>query len=269
MSNHIKAKFLGFIYAAIPQKKFADLVPQLADLLRVKLPRHDTPAVNAITVNVSDNNVATQTNVSGIELHMVDANGMIGVKIYDNGLSISASQYIPYEELMSFSKWLIEIVVETLNVSHFSRLSLRNINLFEEIDETPNAFADIANGTYWGRQEFPTLNNNFSCTGAATRHEYFSNDYLNHLQLLSGVVMANQSFIPQEEWSIWKLRGEIPTIDRVHLLIDISATSFQAPMNIPEKQHNVTEYSWPQVEKELNSLHKLINKVYFDITKED
>jgi uncharacterized protein (TIGR04255 family) len=269
MSNHNAAKFLGFVYAPIPKEKFKELVSQLADSLREKLPRYNTPAVNAITVNVTDRNIATQRETSGIELHMVDANGVMGVKIGDDGLIVSAAEYISYEELLSFSKWIIEKVVGILNVTHFSRLSLRNINLFEETEGSPNIFKDIKNPSYWGRQEFPTLDKEFVCNGAATRHEYFSNDYFKHLQLLSGVVMNNQSYIPQDEWNIWKLRGEIPTIDRVCLLIDISGTSFQAPMNVPEKQHNVTEYKWELVEKELNSLHDFVNQVYFDIAKED
>ncbi len=269
MSNHIAAKFLGFIYSPIPKQKFAELVSQLEDSLRVKLPRYETPAVNNIVVNVTDNNVATQQNTAGKELHMVDANGMFGVKIGDAGVAISAAEYVSYDDLVAFAKWIIENVVTILNVTHFSRLSLRNINLFKEVEGSPNTFRDIRNGTYWGRQEFPTLDDDFSCTGAATRHEYFSNDYLTHLQLLSGVVMNNQSYIPQEEWNIWRLRGEIPSAGKVQLLVDISGTSFQAPMNEPEKQNNVTEYNWDLVENELNSLHAIVNKVYFDITKED
>lgn len=269
MSNHIAAKFLGFVYSPIPKQKFADLVPQLEDSLRVKLPRYDTPAVNDIVVNVTDNNVATQQNAAGKELHMVDASGMFGVKIGDAGIAISAAEYVSYEELVTFARWVIEEVVSILNVTHFSRLSLRNINLFEEVEGSPNTFKDIRNGTYWGRQEFPTLNDGFKCNGAATRHEYFSDDYLTHLQLLSAVVMNNQSYIPQEEWNIWRLRGEIPSAGKVQLLVDISGTGFQAPINNPEKQRNVTEYSWELVEKELKSLHEIVNKVYFDITKED
>lgn len=269
MSNHIKAKFLGFTYAPIPKDKFASSVSQLEDSLRVRLPRYNAADVNDITVNITDNNIATQQSLTGKELHMVDADGIYGVKVGNNGIAISVSGYVEYSELVSFSKWVIESVVEIIKITHFSRLSLRNINLFKEKDEKPNTFKDIRDAVYWGRQEFPTLNNGFACTGAATRHEYFSADYLKHLQLMSAVVMGKQSYIPQDEWNIWQLRGGIPSVEKAELLVDISGTSFQAPMNIPEKQHNVTAYSWDKVEAELNSLHDIVNQVYSDITKDD
>jgi len=269
MSNHIKAKFLGFTYAPVPKEKFTSLLSQLEDSLRVKLPRYNATDVNDITVNIIDNNVDAQQRSNGKELHMVDADGKYGVKVGNNGIAISVSGYVSYPELIAFSKWVIETVVKTINITHFSRLSLRNINLFQEQAEKSNVFSDIRNAKDWGRQELPTLNDGFACSGAATRHEYFSTDYCKHLQLISAVVMGKQSYIPQDEWSIWQLRGGIPTVENVELLVDIASTSFRAPMNIPEKQHNVTEYSWDSVESELNSLHDIVNQVYSDITKDD
>lgn len=269
MSNHIAAKFLSFIYSPIPKTKFSDSVPQLEDSLRAELPRYSTTAVNDIVVNVTDTNVATQQNIVSKELHLVDPDGCYGVKIGDTGIVISTAEYVPYQDLVSFAKELIEKVVSILNITHYSSLSIRNINLFEENVGSTNTFEDIQDATYWGKQEFPTLNSGFVCNGAATRHEYFSEDYLTHLKILSAVVMSNQSYIPQDEWDIWRLRGEIPLADTVLLLVDISGTKLQAPANSPEKQKNVTKYKWERVEKELNSLHENVNKVYFDITKDD
>jgi hypothetical protein len=162
-------------------------------------------------------------------------------------------------------------VVDVLKVSHFSRLSLRNINLFRESEGQVDEFEDIRDESYWGKQAFNTLNDAFFCSGAATRHEYLSSDYQQHININSGVVLPlhNQSYIPQEEWGMWKLRGVIPTLDKVHLLIDIAATSFVSPVNKPELQNNVIEFDWTIVHTKMNKLHNLIANVYSDITKDD
>lgn len=271
MSNHIAAKFVGIVYSQLPKELFKENLPRLIESLRTRLPRFDTPDVNDITVNVNGDSVAAQKNAQGKELHLVDAVGSFGVKIGNQGLSISCDKYVDYEELLSFFTWVIGEVSNILNISHFSRLSLRNINLFTEIVEQVNKFEDIRDPSYWGRQEFATLNGTFSCSGAATRHEYLSTDYLKHININSGVVLPihNQSYIPQDEWNIWKLRGAIPTLEKVSLLIDISATSFVSPVNQPELQNNVVEFNIEVVKEKLNELHKLVNSVYFDITKDD
>ena len=167
-------------------------------------------------------------------------------------------------------KSILDVVVEILGITHFSRVMLRNINLFNEVPNTPNRFEDIKNDAYWGRQNFNTLEGGFRCNGASTRHEYFSLDYLTQVQLASGVVLPGQSFIPQNEWDIWKLRGGVPIQQEstAQLLVDISGVNFQAPVNVPEKQNNVSEYSWEAVEKSFNELHQVINSVYSDITEE-
>ncbi len=271
MSNHIAAKFVGIVYSQLPRELFKENLPRLVERLRTKLPRFDTPNVNDITVNVNGDSVAAQTTEQGKELHLVDAQGNFGVKIGNQGLSISCDKYVDYEELLNFFTWVIEEVSKTINISHFSRLTLRNINLFKEIPGQINKFEDIRDASYWGRQEFATLNNTFACSGAATRHEYLANDYLKHININSGVVMPshNQSYIPQDEWNIWKLRGAIPTLKEVSLLIDISATKFVSPVNQPELQNNVIEFNVEIVKTKLNELHELVNNVYFDITKDD
>lgn len=266
MNNHIEAKFLGFRYTPVSQESFARTLPTLTDALRDKLPRFDTPTLNGVRFNISSNAIATQQEEQSQELHMVDAKGLWGVKIGNTGLSISASSYISHEDLRAYANSIIEPVVETLKVTHFSRTTLRNINLFEEDPTKPNQFIDIENCHYWGRQDFKTLKNNFLCQGAATRHEYFSNNHEKHIQVTSGVVMEKQSYIPQEEWDIWRLRGEIPSANRTQLLVDITCNGFEAPMNNPKKQNNVTEYTWEKAEQRLDELHVILNNVYSDIT---
>lgn len=271
MSNHIAAKFVGIVYSQLPKELFKENLPRLIESLRTNLPRFDTPDVNDIMVNVSGASIAAQTTEQGKELHLVDAVGKFGVKVGNQGLSVSCDKYVKYEELLSFFDWVIEEVEKTIRISHFSRLTLRNINLFKETTDQANKFQDIRDASYWGRQEFSTLNNAFACSGAATRHEYLSKDYLKHININSGVVLPshNQSYIPQDEWNIWKLRGAIPTLREVNLLIDISATSFVSPVNQPELQNNVVEFNIEVVKEKLNELHKLVNSVYFDITKDD
>jgi len=268
MSNHIAAKFLGFVYSPIPEKTFTKLIPKLADSLRAHLPRYEEHSISGITVNVTGDTVAAQQEAQGLELHMVDAEGLWGIKIGNNGLSLSSSKYVAYEEMIPYFKSIMEIITEVLNITHFSRVKLRNINLFAETAGKPNSFENIREKEYWGRQEFDALEGAYLCNGASTRHEYFSKNYLQHIQLASGVVMGGQSYIPQDEWDIWRLRGEIPVEKEVKLLVDISGTSFQAPVNSPEKQNNVTEYQWTLVEECLNNLHDIVNRVYSDITKD-
>lgn len=271
MSNHIAAKFISISYSQVPKESFKECLPSLINKLRTKLPRFDTPDVNDIFVNFNDGEVATQKAEHGKELHLVDAKGNYGVKIGNQGLSVSCAQYVPYDELLSFFIPVIETVSDLLNIHFFARLSLRNINLFKEDQHIRDQFEDIRDANYWGRQELQTLNANFSCSGAATRHEYLSNDYLKHITINSGVVLPahNQSYIPQDEWNIWRLRGAIPTLQEITLLIDINASSFVSPINKPEQQNNLEEFDIVVVKDKLNELHELVNSVYSDITKDD
>lgn len=266
MSNHIAAKFFGVVYAQIPQETFSEQIPKLADALRKYLPRYEVNSINDISVNVSGNNIATQQATVGAELHMVDATGLWGLKVGNCGLSLSTSGYVEYEQAIAYLKNITDIIVATLGITHFSRTILRNINLFDEVIGFPNVFKDIKNHTYWGRQEFQTFEQEFICNGAATRHEYFSSAYTEHIQLLSGIVIGpHQSYIPPDEWDIWRLRGDIPRNSNVQLLIDIAGTSFQGSVNNPSTQNNVTPYSWDEVKRDFDKLHSLVNKVYSDI----
>jgi uncharacterized protein (TIGR04255 family) len=271
MSNHIAAKFIGLVYAPTPKESFLTNIPKLIEALRNRLPRYETPEVNDITINLDGGNFAAQKNTNGKELHMVDAEGLYGVRIGNNGLIVSYDTYVENEKLMAFFDWVTKKVTSVLNISHFAHLFLRNINIFQEATETSNKFANIRDHKFWGRQELPSLEEGYVCSGAATRHEYLSSDYLNHIQLSSGIVLPsqNQSYIPQDEWAMWKLRGNIPTLKNVHLLIDIAVTGYVSPINVPSKQHNVIEFDSDIVSERLNALHTQLNKIYFDIVEED
>ena len=131
-----------------------------------------------------------------------------------------------------------------------------------------NKFEDIRHEFYWGRQSLPTLTDNkFLCNGAATRHEYISADYAKQLQISSGIVLESQSYIPQGEWDVWRLRGAVPVAQGVNLLIDINAINHQAPINVIANQHIVKEFDWDEIIGQLNLLHDDINGVYGDIIK--
>ncbi len=270
MKNHIEAKFLGFNYSPLPSDEFDKRISNLADSLRSIYPRFVIKPVRNLYVDLSNESVAAHQQDVGNQLHMVNADGILGIKIGNGGISISTSKYVSYEEIVSHLSDVLKICADVLDISFFSKAFLRNINLFSSVDKSETSFNDIRNNEYWGKQNFNTLSDKFLCSGASTRHEYFSNDYLKHIQLVSGIVLQeqNQSYIPQDQWDIWQLRGNIPIAKESQLLIDISGTAFQAPVNKPELQNNVTEYDWGQVKKSFDDLHIIINNVYSDITKD-
>jgi len=272
MSNHISVKFFGFMYAPVPSEVFAERLPDLTNRLRRSLPRNETQTINGFRVHVNEAGVETQQiDDAQRELHMVDAHGLWGVKIGNNGVSFSTAQYVSFEDSIAYIEKILDIIVPTLEIYHFSRVSLRNINLFGLVAGETNRFEDIKNESYWGRQEFDTLQAGYVCNGASTRHEYFTTDHRTQIQLASGIVLRGQSHVPQDEWDIWKLRGSVPVqgeSDAV-LLVDINGSRFEAPINIPEQQHNVSEYSWDVVKQSFDMLHQVVNSVYFDITTQD
>lgn len=272
MSNHISVKFFGFMYAPVPSEVFAERLPDLTNKLRRFLPRNEPHTINGFRVHVNEAGVATQ-QIDEVqrELHMVDAQGLWGVKIGNTGVSFSTASYVSFEDSITYIEKIVGVIVDTLEVYHFSRVSLRNINLFGLVVGETNRFEDIKNGDYWGRQEFETLQAGYVCNGASTRHEYSSRDFRTQIQLASGVVSKGQSYIPQDEWDIWKLRGGVPAQNEstAMLLVDINGTRLEAPINIPEQQHNVSEYSWDAVKQSFDLLHEVVNNVYFDITTKD
>ncbi len=267
MINHIAVKFVGLTYSAVPPESFKKNHETLIDLLRASFPRFDVPTINNISVNLAEEQINTE-KTNAIEVHMVSADSELGVKIGNQGIFLSVDGYMKFSDLVDVFKPIVEAIHTSLGITHFSQVHLRNINLFPEVES--NKFRDIRNSDNWGRQDILTLaSNNFSCNGAATRHEYISEDYMKRLQISSGVVFSKtHSYIPQEEWDIWRLRGRIPVAEEVNLLIDISGTNHQAPINDPEKQHTVKEYNWDKIAEQLNSLHDQINSVYGDILTE-
>lgn len=269
MINHIAAKFIGLIYSDVPHAIFNQQHQSVIEALRQKFPRFDVSTVNNIRLNLSEKQLNTEQISSNLEVHMVDAAGKLGIKIGNQGVFLSVDGYIPFEKLLSEFESVVESIHSALSITHFSQVHLRNINLFPKT--ASGTFEDIRNQIYWGTQDFPTLSNNkFLCNGAATRHEYFSHDYKKLLQISSGVVLGEtHSYIPQEEWNIWRLRGGVPVAKEVNLLIDITGVNHQAPVNEPEKKDNVEEYSWDEISGQLSSLHKDVNSVYGDIITEE
>ena len=268
MSNHIAAKFLGINYSPIPQDEFQELTPKLISALRSRLPRRETPAIRGIKLNVGDGVMSAESGETAKELHMVDAEGLIGIKIGNQGISLSSASYVAYDEILTFLSDVMSSIVSVVSITHYSRITLRNINLFPVTKGETDKFEHIRKEDYWGRQSFDILNNDFTCAGAATRHEYFSNDFLKHIQLSSSVVLPNQSHIPESDWDIWKLRGGVPTAQDVQLLIDICGAGFVAPVNNPATQGKLATYNWESVRCSFDELHKLVNSVYDEITKD-
>ncbi|RLA02443.1 MAG: hypothetical protein DRQ47_06785 [Gammaproteobacteria bacterium] len=265
MSNHIKAKFLGFGYGVISQEKFSQMIPDLSESLRNRLPVHTRQPVQAVKVSLANENLNAHPETLGEELYMVDAKGLWGVRIGNRGIAITVAKYLEFEAVMHYLEDILRTLADELRISHFSQVSLRNINLFKEVPGHPNKFADINEGVHWGRQEIAALSSGFPCTGAATKHVYQSANELIQLQLSSAVVMPSQSYIPQDEWGIWKLHGKIPALEETQLMIDISSVAFQSAT---DKLNGLSEYSWEMVSKEFNKLHDLVHKVYADITKD-
>ncbi|MDO6747833.1 TIGR04255 family protein [Gilvimarinus sp. 1_MG-2023] len=272
MSNHISVKFFGLMYSAVPDETFAAKLSDLQERLRRYFPRKEVPVIQGFKFHVNERGIPTQqVEETHRELHMVDAHGLWGVKIGNSGVAFSTARYVSYDESVAFIEKIVDVITEVLGVYHFSRVFLRNINLFNLVEGEQNRFVDIKKESYWGRQEFDTLKDNFMCNGASTRHEYYSQDYKTQIQLASGVVLRNQSEIPQDEWDIWKLRGAVPVQNEseAKLLVDINAARHEAPVNDPRQQNNVSEYSWDAVKRSLDELHNIVNNVYFDITTKD
>jgi|GEM_PF-5254980 len=271
MSNHISVKFFGFIYSPVTDEKFAKSLPQLIEGLRRYFPRHEIPSIQGFHVQFSEDGIASKkTEEVQRELHMVDAEGLWGVKVGNSGVSFSIAKYLAYEEAIGFIEKIVSVISEVLGIYHFSCVSLRNINLFSLLPGEKNRFEDIKNEDYWGRQQLETLQDKYSCNGASTRHEYTSSDGQTKIQLASGVVIRGRSHIPNDEWEIWKLRGGVPVQNEADavLLVDINGTKHEAPINDPEQQNNVSEYTWAAVKKSFDELHEVVNSVYVDITKE-
>ena len=272
MKNHIKAKFVGFTFSKIPLQKFIEVMADLTEELRPIFPTHELKDIQTVVINYDTKTQSQSQEVTteAKELFMVDADGNIGFKLSNQGLAISTNEYVSYEDLIETMQVIIGACVEKLKITHFSDLYLRNINLFKTEDNKSD-FKDIQNKEYWGSQSFSTLAKDYSCQGASTRHEYFSNDYMNKIQLVSGVILPKQnlSYIPQNNWDIWMLRGGIPTIDELHLVIDIIVQRFQAPANLAKEQSKVTKYSWTALRAEFDTIHSIINNVYSDITVKD
>lgn len=263
MINHIAAKFVGLSYSAIPAEVFENNHQRLIEELRPNFPRYDVPKVNNIQFNLSGEQLNTE-QISNIEVHMVSADGKYGIKIGNQGVFFSVAGYTPFKELISEFRLVVKSIHSILAITHFSQVRLRNINLFPEIK--PNKFKDIRNEHYWGKQSLSTLTDGFSCNGAATRHEYFSSDFMRSLHISSAVIIgAKHSYIPQDEWDIWRLRGSVPVVQDVELQIDILGIMQQAPANEPERQHEVREYNWDEISTQLQLLHDDINGVYSDI----
>jgi len=269
MINHIAAKFAGLMYSAIPSETFNKNHQSLIEALRRDYPRSDVPTLNNFRVDLINEQVDTE-KTSSVEVHMLSADGKLGIKIGNQGVFMSVNGYIAFPELLAAFNIVVEKVHNVLDITHFSQVHLRNINLFPETEEI-NRFKDIRRESSWGRQDFSTLTDKkFLCSGAATKHVYFSDDYTSQLQISSGVVMGKtHSYIPQEEWDIWRLRGGVPVAEEVSLLIDITGISHQAPVNEPEKTHIVKEYNWDDISEQLVSLHDDINGVYSDIIVEE
>lgn len=268
-TNHIAAKFASLEIAPLPVDEFKQAMSGLTAKLREHYPRYEERTISGFQFSLSDQSFTNRQPLEDKELHMVDAEGNWGVKIGNRGISLSTAKYEPYEEVLTRFQELLNTCVACLKISFFSKTSLRNINLFNEVADKHNHFEDIKHAAYWGRQDFDTLGEGFLCSGASTRHEYISPDFHSRIQLVSGIVIGGQrqSYIPQDQWDIWQLRGGIPvsSADGAQLLIDIAATKSEASLQQPG---TVSPYSWKKVKESLDGLHKIINNVYADIIQE-
>lgn len=269
MSNHIAAKFFNLSYSRIPSKKFIESLDILIERFRRDYPTQDTKDLNNIKIDFGPGETPKKEHTIDKELLLIDADGKYGLKIGNESLSLSVNGYVEYEEMIKRFEQACDNVKEVLDISHFSQVSLRNINTFD--GEGNNNFKDIKDSNIWGRQDFSSLSSSFNCSGAATRHEYISNDNFKTLHIASSVVMHGRSYIPQNEWDIWNLRGNIPIInnEKIILLIDLIGTHYQYPLHEPEKKNTVNIFDWDQIKEQLAENHKLVNSVYSDITLAD
>lgn len=268
MSNHIKTKYLGLTYAPINVASFATKTPELMEALRGDYPSQKINQIQDINIDIDADGVATRLAPQGEEVLMVDADGKWGVTIGNLGVRLTVDEYVAYDSCVSKFKALMDVVAPILKIDYFTVITLRNINLFEEITNSPNRFTHINEDRYWGRQELRSLEKDYSCGGAATKHIYHTHDFKMRVQLTSSVVIQGQTFVPRPEWPLWEIRGEVPAAKKTHLMIDIAAESFQYPLDEPSQKNKMTRYEWSVVENELNKLHDNINQIYGNIVKE-
>lgn len=261
MSNHIAAKFFDVSYSSIP--KFSDFLDNLIASLRKEYPTQTIKDLHTIKIPLNDGIPSGGQQVSGKELLLIDAEGKYGLKIGNAGLSMSVDGYTEYNEMISRFEVICNSVKEVLDISHFSQVTIRNINLFKA---KGSGFEDIKERDIWGKQDFESLKElQFSCSGAATRHEYFSENKTLHV--VSSIVLEGRSYIPQEEWDIWDFRGQIPAVDsEAKLLIELVGAHHQYSLNEPHKKNKLSPFDWEIIKEQLKESHHLVNKIYNDIT---
>lgn len=270
MSNHVAVKFLSFNFSEITPDSFSKNIQSVIESLRKSFPRFRIQRLNEIEINFGQENLNANNNSRDGMLQMLDAEGLFGIKVDYKSINVSVAKYVQFSELLQKFEKIMDVITTKLEISHYSSISLRNINLFDQLENT-DCFEDIQNSSIWGTHDFNTLfSNNFTCQGAATRHEYIKEDGMTALQISSAILFKKHSYIPGNEWDIWKFRGEIPTANPakdVQLLIDIMCSKYTAALNSPEK-NNVGEYEWRRVKEDIEQMHNLINGAYQDIVKE-
>lgn len=266
MSNHIKAKFFSLSYPKISNKEFVGSIEVLIKKLRRNYPTYAVKEISTIKIDLTDKENPSNKKSIEKELMLVDANGDYGLKINRESVSLSINGYVEYLTMVDHFEEVCNEIKGTLGIFHFSQVGIRNINVFSE---DKDGYKDIKDRDIWGRQDFDSLNSNFRCSGAATRHEYISTDELKSLHIASSVVMEGRSYIPQDEWDIWNLRGEIPAIgEEAKLLIDLIGTHFQHSIREPEKKNKVSQFDWSEIKEQLKRNHDFVNSVYEDLTKD-
>lgn len=263
MPNQIEAKFFQLFFSPLPKKKFNENIESLQECLRDMFPTFDAPVVKDFKIDVDQKSI--DDSDSGHVLHMIDAEGKYGIKVNNTSLNLSVSGYDEYCEMLKIFEEVCNRIKPVLNITHFSRVIVRNINVFDQSTEQVDTFINIKNRDIWGRQDFESIKSKFVCTGAATRHEYLSDDKRGTLHIASSVVMSGRSYIPQDEWNIWQLRGNIPSVDKVKLLIDLASTYYQHTLDDPSKRNNVSAFEWDLVKESLDKNHEILNSVYDDI----
>lgn len=261
MKNNIVAKFMKIEFPEIQSSALKERLEGsegLVELLRAdNYPFNDFLEPDGFSFEISGNEQSFRREREFLGAILVDSERKYGLKIHKNAISLSCFGYEAFEFMLDTFFQVIIKCFDSLKIKHFQRLSLRNINLFKHSE---NGFLDISDSKVWGSQNFDSLSKeDVRCSGAATRHEYMLIEKLQHIQIASSVVFKGHSYIPHNEWDLWNLKGNIPTIeeDEPQLLIDIGSSQLVTS--------ELSEFNIEDVKKQMNELRFMVNNVYNDI----
>lgn len=275
MTNKIEARFFTLNFSAIPDEIFESKCGELIESLRSLFPIYNRQQLNRIEFKFDDLEAHAPIKHSASQLCMLDANLIFGIKLSANELCLTVDKYQGFTEALGLFSTTLGKINEILKISHFQSVSMRNINVFDLKTEVVDSvriesFDGIRNQKIWGSQPLDVLDDNFLCSGSTTRHEYINLQSGLKINISSGVGQPNQSYIPQADFDIWQMRGNIPIKDAHFLVVDINGIYNQIKPGSSGTNENrptpLAVFSLEVIQSQFSACHELINQIYDEIS---